>query len=251
LGQNGALKKFISAGLSSGNGEIFLLSVNKNPDFSQGKKIRELGLIARLLIFPLGLLVRLWCMTLRFRFTQGEDLSALENQEKPSLILLWHNRLFLASEIYRRHRSSRRVYGLVSASRDGAWLAAFFRIMGIHAVRGSRNFRGSAALRGMIAELKSGNDVAITPDGSRGPCYDFKPGALLVAKTSGCPVILICPNFSCALRLNTWDRFFLPMPFSRVELNCKRFENLEAAGVTSLKEAGITSLKEQMDRMTI
>src|SRR5581483_5081500 len=58
------------------------------------------------------------------------------SEEQPIVFLVWHNRLFVVAEIYRRFRGRRPTYGLVSASRDGAWLAAFFSLMGLKAVRG-------------------------------------------------------------------------------------------------------------------
>ena len=64
-------------------------------------------------------------------------------------------------------------------------------MLGIQSIRGSRHFRGAEALRSMLAELKAGHDVAVTPDGSRGPCYEMKPGGLLLARTARSPVLLI------------------------------------------------------------
>ena len=84
----------------------------------------------------------------------------------------------------------RKCYGLISGSRDGAWLETFYGWAGIRAIRGSQNRRGSQAARDLIRLVKDGNDVGITPDGSRGPKYEAKPGALLVAKASRSPVAL-------------------------------------------------------------
>jgi lysophospholipid acyltransferase (LPLAT)-like uncharacterized protein len=60
----------------------------------------------------------------------------LAGVSEPTAVVLWHNRLFLTPEIFRRYRSRRRIHGLVSASKDGAWLAAFYRLIGIQPVRG-------------------------------------------------------------------------------------------------------------------
>ena len=107
---------------------------------------------------------------------------------------------------------------MISASGDGAWLAAFFRLCGLHSVRGSSSWRGKAALKALVAKAAQGHDIAITPDGPRGPCYDFKPGALLAARLAKAPVVLLGMRFSRAWRLSSWDGLYLPRPFSRVRV---------------------------------
>jgi len=210
----------------------------------------NLGWLSWLMLLPIGILVGIWGRTLRFKFRSDGEREILENQDVPMVILLWHNRLFIASEIYRRHRFRRRVFGMISASRDGALLSSFFRMLGINSVRGSRYFRGTAALRGMIGKLTEGHDVAVTPDGSRGPCYEMKPGSLLLAKTAKCPVLLLSSSFSNFWRLKSWDQFYLPKPFSIVEIRCERLPSLEESGIKSIKEEGCATIKSRMDRLT-
>ena len=224
--------------------------MNEKVEKPRRRIVERLGGLAWLVLWPLGLLVRLWGRSLRFGFRSEQERAWLEDQSVPMVVVLWHNRLFLASEIRRRHRRSRRIFGMVSASRDGAWLAAFFEMLGIDSFRGSRHFRGSAALRGMLAQLKAGHDVAVTPDGSRGPCYDMKPGGVLLARTARSPVLLISSKFDRAWRLRSWDRFFLPVPFSRVELRCELIQDLNEAGVVDAKAAGCAALKSRLDGLS-
>ena len=99
----------------------------------------------------------------------------------------------------------------------------------------------------MVAKLKEGRDVGITPDGSRGPCYEAKPGALLVAKISKAPVLLLSFEFSSAWRLNSWDGFYLPKPFSRVTVLGKRleggfFDDMETADAVDSVNSGLMSM---------
>ncbi|MCH2155519.1 MAG: lysophospholipid acyltransferase family protein [Opitutales bacterium] len=178
-----------------------------------------------LLLFPLAGLLRLWCLTLRFHLSE-RDRDTMLNTPGPVVFLLWHNRLFVAAEVYRRLRRGYQVSGLISASKDGAWLSAFFSLMGIGTVRGSRNYRGTQALRELAAHVKRGGDIAITPDGSRGPIYEMKPGALLPARLAGTVIIVSC-RFSRYRRLSSWDRFYIPMPFSSVYLRCEYFNYAE------------------------
>lgn len=172
------------------------------------------------MLWPLAALVRLWGRTLRFEITP-EERRTFVRTDVPVALLIWHNRLFLAPEIFRRYRGGRPLYALVSASRDGAWLAAFFSLVGMRAVRGSSSRRGREAASGLVEVLRAGNDIGVTPDGPRGPCYDFKPGALVVAHATGTAVLLIGGEFAKAWRLPSWDGFYVPAPFSRVRMRCE------------------------------
>jgi lysophospholipid acyltransferase (LPLAT)-like uncharacterized protein len=151
------------------------------------------------------------------------DRAILEGCERPVAFVLWHNRLFVSAEIFRRFRG-RKLCGLVSASRDGAWLAAFYSLMGMGAVRGSSSRFGREAAAQLVAALRSGLDVGVTPDGPKGPCYDFKEGALIVARRAGAPLLLFGAEYTSAWRLGSWDGFYLPRPFSTVRIRCERIE---------------------------
>jgi hypothetical protein len=174
----------------------------------------------RLLVWPLGLLLRAWGSTLRFDISE-QDRAIFERKDRSVAFLVWHNRLFLGPEFYRRYRTGRPMYGLVSASPDGAWLAAFFSTVGMGAVRGSSSRFGREAAEGMVEVLRAGHDAAITPDGPRGPCYRLKPGALVVARRTGTPILIIGAQFTAAWRLRSWDRFYVPRPFSRIRVRCE------------------------------
>ena len=92
---------------------------------------------------------------------------------------------------------------LSSTSRNGELIAQFISRFGIAPVRGSANRRGSTASRELATLLKKGYDVAITPDGSRGPCYEFKPGLVLLSQLTGRPVLPISFEYSRAWRIRT------------------------------------------------
>jgi hypothetical protein len=121
----------------------------------------------------------------------------------------------------RRFREGRPAYALVSASQDGAWLTAFFSLAGLRTVRGSSSRLGREAASALVETLRAGHDVGITPDGPRGPCYELKPGGVIVARRTRAPVLLVGGEFSSAWRLKSWDRFYIPKPFSRVRMRCE------------------------------
>jgi len=187
--------------------------------------VHALSAWRRVLLWPLVRLVRLWGRSLRFDMTP-EDVSNCSKCDVPVAFVLWHNRLFLASEIHRRFRPTRPLYALISASKDGALLTAFFGMVGgLHAVRGSSSNFGREAASALVEAQREGHDIGITPDGPRGPCYELKPGAVIVPRRTKAPVLLIGGEFESAWRLNSWDRFYLPKPFSRVRLRCELIAN--------------------------
>ncbi|MFZ9838917.1 MAG: lysophospholipid acyltransferase family protein [Opitutaceae bacterium] len=195
--------------------------------------VHEVAGWRRALLWPAGLLLRLWGRSLRFEVTP-EDWDRYTKRDEPVAIILWHNRLFLAAEIVRRFRVGRPAYALVSASQDGAWLTAFFQLAGLRTVRGSSSRLGREAATALVDTLRAGHDVGITPDGPRGPCYEFKPGAIIVARRTRAPLLLVGAEFTAAWRLGSWDRFCVPRPFSRVRMRC---EIIPAAALADRDEA--------------
>lgn len=190
----------------------------------------------RLVLWPLSIIARLWCASIRIRMSP-RDAKLLSNTQQPIVIILWHNRLFMAADIYRRFRKDRRVTGLVSTSRDGAWLAAFFDLMGVGSVRGSSSKRSLGATRELLNRLKSGSDIALTPDGPRGPRYEFRKGALRIAKRADSPIMLVSGSINKSWRLKSWDGFYLPRPFSAINVRVAYFDRFTALGTSTDEEA--------------
>ena len=203
--------------------------------------VHEVSGWRRALLWPAGLLLRLWGRSLRFEVTP-EDFARYTKRDEPVAIVLRHNRLFLAAEIVRRFRTGRPAYALVSASQDGAWLTAFFTLAGLGTVRGSSSRLGREAATALVDTLRAGHDVGITPDGPRGPRYEFKPGAIIVARRTRAPLLLVGAEFTAAWRLGSWDRFCVPRPFSRVRMRC---EIIPAAALADRDEA-IVQVRERL-----
>jgi lysophospholipid acyltransferase (LPLAT)-like uncharacterized protein len=160
-------------------------------------------------------------LTIRYRihdphgFLQRKDL-------KQSIYCFWHNRLALCVKIYfkfsRAHHVAPGVAGLVSASKDGALLSAIFHRFGIQPVRGSSSRRGAQALVEMNTWAERGYDLAITPDGPRGPKYVLADGAITLAQITGLPLVPVSQFFNWKFCLNSWDKFQIPFPFSRCDV---------------------------------
>lgn len=196
---------------------------------SQKRRAGRLALVIRhwsFVFFPwLGSsLLRLLELTLRWRVRDeatAARIRALQTPGVPPFILtLWHNRILILPFAWERYmrRRRRRAFVLTSLSRDGEFLARFAANFGFGAARGSARRRGPEALRELVGLLRAGHDVAVTPDGSRGPVYGLKGGVVLLAQLSGAPLLPVSVEVSSSWRLKSWDGFFIPKPFARVEL---------------------------------
>lgn len=171
-----------------------------------------------LIIYPVYLFVRLWYASLRPEMDDA-TMKACSNPKR-IIGLAWHNRIFFLGFAKLFFRKNFPMCGLISASRDGAYLAAFLSLIGVVPIRGSTKRRGAMSLVEMINALKT-KDIFITPDGPRGPKYKLKPGVLKLAEKSGkCVLILrVKPKYYYAFK--SWDNFILPMPFTRVKFSAE------------------------------
>jgi lysophospholipid acyltransferase (LPLAT)-like uncharacterized protein len=118
--------------------------------------------------------------------------------------------------VHRRH--PRKLAALVSASKDGALLAAVLGRFGVEQIRGSSSRRGPQALLELTSHAKRGYDLAVTPDGPKGPRYVVQEGVIALAQLTGLPIIPVTCNTRLKFCLKSWDRFQIPLPFSRCEL---------------------------------
>lgn len=137
----------------------------------------------------------------------------------PAIYCVWHNRLALCLQIYYwfvcRHNSTQGLAAMVSASKDGGLLAAVLECFKVQPVRGSSSRRGPQALLELTTWAERGFDLAITPDGPRGPRYKVQEGIISLAQITGLPIVPCSYALSWKHQAKSWDRFQIPLPFSR------------------------------------
>lgn len=160
---------------------------------------------------------RLWAKTLRFRVEDPHEILPA-SRDQPFILAVWHNRLLLLPPVFSLCFPHRRSVGLISASRDGDFVAILVERFGHGTVRGSSSRKGVIALRQLVEALAAGTNVLITPDGPRGPLYEVNQGLVFVAQKSGASIVHMHMEYSNAWRLRNWDRFFVPKPFSKVRI---------------------------------
>jgi lysophospholipid acyltransferase (LPLAT)-like uncharacterized protein len=174
----------------------------------------------RLAAFIIFCTARTYAMTLRTRWIDPDNIR--DKIEGPAIYCLWHNRLILCVEAYRQHARGRRLgkgmAALISASKDGAFLAAILERFKVTPVRGSTSRRGPQALLELTTCAQLGYDLAITPDGPRGPKYVVQQGVMSVAQLTGLPIVPFGFHAHRKIQLKSWDAFQIPLPFSRCDL---------------------------------
>jgi len=150
--------------------------------------------------------------TLRESRLEPEHFLGLRAQGTPIIFVFWHAHTLPLAWCHRNEG----IVTLVSDHGDGELLVRLIRHWGFGAVRGSSTRGAKKALKGMIRAARAGKDLALTPDGPRGPAREFKPGALAVAQATGLPLVPLAVGASGGWRLRSWDRFLVPHPFSRL-----------------------------------
>lgn len=137
----------------------------------------------------------------------------------PCLLMLWHNKLVIISEILNASASQFIYTAFISKSRDGDPLAALAESYKAgRALRVPHNGR-HLALGQMIGELKNRSSIyIITPDGPRGPALSVKPGTALAARESSAMIVPFTWHSDRFWELNTWDKMQIPKPFSTIDI---------------------------------
>lgn len=164
-------------------------------------------------------LVRFFWGTCRIQLRPGFERAQAAVRESKSVIpVYWHQHLlFGAKALLDLRPHGLKVGFLISASVDGTAPAMLVQRVGGHVIRGSSTHTGARALRDYYETIvKQQISPAITPDGPRGPVHEFKPGAVMLSQLAGKPILPISIAASRTWRFGTWDRFELPLPFSRV-----------------------------------
>ena len=156
-------------------------------------------------------IIRLLYFSQRRRVLGQERLKPLWAEGQRVVFCFWHDQLLLMIKSYRGPGA--RI--LISASRDGELIARTMRCFGYDAVRGSSSRGGRAAFKTMVDLSRQPYDLAITPDGPKGPRHVIKPGVVELARLSGRAVVPLSFVCSRGYRFASWDRFLLPFPFGQ------------------------------------
>jgi lysophospholipid acyltransferase (LPLAT)-like uncharacterized protein len=178
--------------------------------------------------------------SLRLRYHDAEQIRAWERTETHFILAFWHRHLLLMPYAYR----GKKISVLVSQSQDGELIARTVARLGIDSSRGSSSRGGIAGMRSLLRKAAEGWDIAFTPDGPRGPLREVQPGVILAAASTGLPILPVAIAASRAKLLRSWDRFMVPLPFSKVHIVYGEPLVVERRGDL---EAAAAELKRRLD----
>ena len=152
--------------------------------------------------------------TLRVERTGQHHVTSLKQRGRPVIFVFWHGLLLPLVHVHRHDGT----VVLVSEHRDGNYIAGILHHFGFGTVRGSSTRGGVRGFKGLIRAARKGLDLAITPDGPRGPNRELKPGALAAARMTGLPLVPVGVGVTSAWRVRSWDALLVPKPFSTVRV---------------------------------
>lgn len=166
----------------------------------------------RVLPYILYLLIRI------IYFTNKKVFHYKKQDSKEAFIFVaWHGDLVSCPINYFKNRPNGQVKTMISQSKDGEIISKVYSLFGIESIRGSSSKGGTKALISTIKEIKSGNDVALTPDGPRGPRYSIADGVIAIAQKSGAKIVVLNSKPTKYWQFKSWDKFVLPKPFGRID----------------------------------
>lgn len=163
-------------------------------------------------------IVRSLGATLRIRAVGVDALAPRWRAGQPLIYAVWHGRIVMMPWLnawLRRTRGARRAAVLASRSRDGEVVSRYVARFGLATIRGSSSRGGAGALRQLVATVRAGEDVAVVPDGPRGPRRQLQPGVVTLAALTGAPIVPLAFAARPAHRLASWDEQLVPWPFAR------------------------------------
>jgi lysophospholipid acyltransferase (LPLAT)-like uncharacterized protein len=155
--------------------------------------------------------IKLLGWTMEFEEVHPEIPRSFWEKGIPGIGVFWHGRLLMMPRLYKGKKLS----FLVSPHRDGQIVGRALKRFGFHAILGSTNRRGFSAFKQMLRANREGSDIALVPDGPKGPRYQVQIGVIELAKLTGRPVVPVTFSSSKRILFKTWDQFLLPYPFSR------------------------------------
>ena len=159
------------------------------------------------------IIIKIWFGTCRVQEHRAVYRDDILKSDRSGIGMFWHYSIIYVMYHYRKNQAS----VMVSASKDGDYLARLAELLNFKPVRGSRNHGGSSALRTMLRDVGAGCHSAIVADGSQGPVHKVQQGGIVIASKTGAPILPMAWSASSYITFNSWDRTAVPKPFSKVD----------------------------------
>ncbi len=158
------------------------------------------------------------------------------------IIAMWHGDLLMQPLNYRKFRPKGTVKVIVSEHKDGLIIKKVCEFLGVGGIPGSSSKGAIKALKNALKEIKNGVDVAITPDGPRGPRFSVADGIVAISKKTKTRIVILNSIPKNYWQVNSWDKFVIPKPFGTIDFYASQPLDISELEVDEAKEL----IKEKM-----
>ncbi len=196
----------------------------------------KLFLVTKVVPFIMQLIVRVIYLTSKKVYHHPNI-----DKNEAFIVAFWHGELLMQPFNYQKLKPSGKVSAMISEHKDGEAITKTVEYLGIDSIRGSSSKGGAKALISAIKEIKGGDDIAITPDGPRGPRHSVADGIVAIHKKTNAKILIFNCKCTKYWQFNSWDKFIVPKPFGTLEffisepLDVSNLENEEAKEIIKNK----------------
>lgn len=184
--------------------------------------------------------------TLRFEVLGAQHGERVYAQNQRCIWTFWH-RIIIPIVWWARNRG---IVVMNTTAFDGQWTRKVIEWLGFGTAQGSSSRGGLRGLAVMAQRLEQGLDCGFTIDGPRGPRYVAKPGPVMLARKSGCPILAFHVGVDRGKTFkNTWDHFLLPAPFARAVILCDPPIYVPADADAALMEAKHAEMQRALEHV--
>ena len=194
-------------------------------------KSLKVYLLTKIVPFFLQLIVRFIYLTSkkRFHYPTIDDSETL-------IIAMWHGDLLMQPLNYRAFRKNGNVKVIVSEHKDGVIIRKVCNFLGVYDIQGSSSKGAVRALMNALKEIRKGTDVAITPDGPRGPRFSIADGIVAISQKTKTRIVALNSQPESYWQLNSWDKFVVPKPFGTIDFYVSEPFSIEDMPMDEAKE---------------
>ena len=197
----------------------------------------KLFLLTKVAPYILQLFVRFIYLTSKKQFHH-----ASVDEDETFIIAFWHGDLLLQPLNYRKFKKNGNVKVIVSQHKDGAIIRKTVNYLGVSDIQGSSSKGAVRALLNAIKEIKKGTDVAITPDGPRGPRHSVADGIVAIAQKTNTRIVSLSCIPKSYWQIKSWDKFVIPKPFGTIDFYVSEPFSVEGLDMQNAKDL----IKEKM-----
>ncbi len=158
----------------------------------------------------------------RYQVSGLEYLQAAQTSGKPLVFATWHGMTMMLVGFFANQYDLSKLVLLMPDDWRGEALQVFANKLGAEPfpmdLKGEANMATARRLAALVRQVKAGKDAYITPDGPEGPAYVIKPGVAYIAQKAKAIILPLGAYARHGYRLNRWDRYTIPYPFSRISV---------------------------------